>query len=292
MCLITTIREMMDRVSALKGENQAIGLVPTMGALHEGHLSLIRAAKRESDATVVSIFVNPIQFGHGEDLERYPRQLERDEDSLRQLGGVDTIFCPDSMEMYPEGFCASVDVKDMENRLCGLSRPGHFAGVLTVVAKLFNIVRPDVAYFGQKDFQQTVIIKKMVADLNMGIEIKVLPTVRDEDGLALSSRNQYLSREERKDAPCLYKALLKAKSLVSAGETDPEKIINEMVHIISPSPNPPPPGGRAGEGVRIDYVSIVNPETLEDVQEINGKVVAALAVWIGKARLIDNMTLA
>ncbi len=281
---------MKDRVSVLKRETHTIGFVPTMGALHEGHLSLARAAKKENSAIVVSIFVNPIQFHAkdstslrscpGEDFERYPRQLERDKETLHQIGGVDTIFYPDVKEMYCEGFRTSIDVKDLGNRLCGLSRPGHFTGVLTVVTKLFNIIKPDVAYFGQKDFQQNVIIKKMVADLNMDTEIKVMPTVRNKDGLALSSRNQYLSQEERQDALCLYQALLKAKSLVSAGETDARKIINEMAHTISIAKNS-----------RIDYVSIVNPDTLEDVQEINGGDVAALAVWIGKARLIDNVIL-
>ncbi len=281
MRLITTIREMKDMVSELKKENQTIGFVPTMGALHEGHLSLIRAAKIETNAVVVSIFVNPIQFCPGEDFKRYPRQLEQDTGLLYQLGGVDTIFFPDAAEMYPEGFCTSVDVKGLGNRLCGLSRPGHFGGVATVVTKLFNIVKPDAAYFGQKDFQQTVIIKRLVADLNMDIEIKVLPTVRDNDGLALSSRNQYLSREERQDALCLYQSLLKAKSLATAGETDTGKIIDEMVNIINRTQNS-----------RIDYVSIVNPDTLEDLQEIKDCAIAVLAVWIGKTRLIDNMTLA
>ncbi|MGR3310067.1 MAG: pantoate--beta-alanine ligase [Candidatus Brocadiales bacterium] len=291
MRIITTIREMKDRVSVLKRETQTIGFVPTMGALHEGHLSLARAAKKENSAIVVSIFVNPIQFHAkdsaslrscpGEDFERYPRQLEQDKETLRQIGGVDTIFYPDVKEMYCKGFRTSIDVKDLGNRLCGLSRPGHFTGVLTVVTKLFNIIKPDVAYFGQKDFQQNVIIKKMVTDLNMDTEIKVMPTVRDKDGLALSSRNQYLSQEERQDALCLYQSLLKAKSLVSAGETDAKKIINEMVHTINIAKNS-----------RIDYVSIVNPDTLKDVQEINGGDVAALAVWIGnKARLIDNVIL-
>lgn len=289
MRLITAIREMKDRVSELKRENQTIGFVPTMGALHEGHLSLIRAAKRENGAVVVSIFVNPIQFCPGEDFEKYPRQMESDKELLQQIGGVDTVFFPDVREMYPEGFRTSVDIKDLTNRLCGLSRGGHFAGVLTVMAKLFNIIKPDAAYFGQKDFQQTVLIKKMVTELNMDVEIKVMPTVRDKDGLALSSRNQYLSEEERQDASCLYQSLLKAKLLVNAGKTDAKKIINEMVNVISPSPYPPHPGGRVG--VRIDYVSIVNPDTLEDVREINGKAVATLAVWIGKTRLIDNMIL-
>lgn len=290
MRIITTAKEMKDRVCILR-ENQTIGLVPTMGALHEGHLSLIRTAKSENDAVVVSIFVNPIQFGLGEDFDKYPRQLEQDKELIDEIGGVDTIFYPAGREMYPEGFCTSVNTKELGDKLCGLSRPGHFTGVLTIVAKLFNIVKPDVAYFGQKDFQQTVVIKKMVADLNMDVEIRVLPTVRDTDGLALSSRNQYLSGEERQDALCLYQSLLKAKSLVSAGEMDAKKIINEMVNIISPSPYPPPPGGRAVVGVRIDYVSIVNPNTLEDVREINGSAVAVLAVWIGKTRLIDNLPL-
>ncbi len=280
MRLITTIREMKDRVSELKKESQTIGLVPTMGALHEGHLSLVRTAKIETNAVVVSIFVNPIQFCPGEDFKRYPRPLAIDRQLLRQIGGVDTIFCPDTKDMYPEGFCTSVNVKGLGNKLCGVSRPGHFEGVATVVTKLFNIVKPDAAYFGQKDFQQTVIIKRLVADLNMNIEIKVLPTVRDKDGLALSSRNQYLSREERQDALCLYKALLKAKSLATAGETDAKKIINEMVNIINRTQNS-----------RVDYVSIINPDTLEDVREINDSAVAVLAVWIGKTRLIDNMIL-
>lgn len=280
---ITTIREMKDRVSELKRGNQTVGFVPTMGALHEGHLSLIRTARKDNDVVVVSIFVNPLQFGPNEDLQRYPRQLERDKELVCQIGGVDTMFYPDAREMYPEGFCTSVDVKGMENRLCGLSRPGHFVGVATVVTKLFNIVKPTVAYFGQKDFQQTVIIKRLAADLNMDIEIKALPTVRDRDGLALSSRNQYLSKEERQDALCLYQSLLKAKSLVDAGETDSKKVINEMVNIINRTQNS-----------KIDYVSIVNPDTLEDVQKINlpeVDAVAALAVWIGKTRLIDNMIL-
>ncbi|MBI2560339.1 MAG: pantoate--beta-alanine ligase [Planctomycetes bacterium] len=288
MRLITTIREMRDRVSELKlikstsgrGENQTIGFVPTMGALHEGHLSLIRAAQKENDAVVVSIFVNPLQFGPDEDFQRYPRQLERDKELLNQVGGVDTIFYPDAREMYPEGFCTAVEVKELGNRLCGSSRLGHFSGVATVVTKLFNIVKPDAAYFGQKDFQQTVIIKRLIADLNMDVEIKVLPTVRDEDGLALSSRNQYLSREERQDALCLYQALLKAKSLANSGETDAKKIIKEMVNVVNRT-----------QSSKIDYVSIVNPDTLEDVQEIKDGAVAALAVWIGKTRLIDNIIL-
>ncbi|HHT9124633.1 MAG TPA: pantoate--beta-alanine ligase [Candidatus Brocadiia bacterium] len=288
MRLITTIREMRDRASELKlikstsggRENQTIGFVPTMGALHEGHLSLIRTAQKENDAVIVSIFVNPIQFCPGEDFQRYPRQLEQDKELLNRVGGVDTVFYPDIKEMYPEGYCTSVDVKNLGNRLCGSSRLGHFSGVATVVTKLFNIVKPDAAYFGQKDFQQTVIIKRLIADLNMDVEIKVLPTVRDEDGLALSSRNQYLSREERQDALCLYQALLKAKSLANSGETDAKKIIKEMVNVVNRT-----------QSSKIDYVSIVNPDTLEDVQEIKDGAVAALAVWIGKTRLIDNIIL-
>lgn len=250
-----------------------------MGALHEGHLSLIRQAKRENDIVVVSIFVNPLQFGKNEDFNHYPRTFDNDCKLLSQEG-VDIVFNPDTAEMYPKGFCTSVIPGHLENTLCGKSRPNHFRGVAVVVLKLFNLVKPDIAYFGQKDFQQTVIIKRVVADLHSDVMIKVLPTIRDQDGLALSSRNTYLSETERKDALCLYKALTKAQSLVNAGIQNTEKIVREMEKII-----------HATKSATIDYISIVSPENLEEVPMVRSGDVAVLAVRIGKTRLIDNMIL-
>ncbi|MCS7298590.1 MAG: pantoate--beta-alanine ligase [Spirochaetia bacterium] len=266
-------REMLN----IKKSGKSIGFVPTMGALHEGHLSLVRRSKSENDVTVVSIFVNPKQFGPKEDFNKYPRNFERDKELLDKEG-VDYIFHPSVEDMYPEGYETYVDLERLPNHLCGLSRPGHFRGVATVVAKLFNIVQPDRAYFGQKDYQQAKIIKRMVEDLNFPIEIVVMPIVREEDGLAMSSRNTYLSPEERKNASILYKSLQKAKDLILSGEKDVSKIKNEMVKMISSIES------------RIDYIEIVEPETLEKIDRIpeKGTVVIALAVYIGNARLIDN----
>ena len=250
-----------------------------MGALHEGHLSLVRQAKEENDKVIVSIFVNPLQFGINEDFTQYPSTFDNDCELLSKED-VDIVFNPKAPEMYPDGFCTSVIMEHLEDRLCGKSRPGHFRGVSVVVLKLFNLVKPDVAYFGQKDFQQTVVIKRMVADLNLDVNIKVLPTIRGKEGLALSSRNAYLSETEKKDALCLYKALIKAQIMVNAGAKNAEEIKGEMEKIINNC-----------KSAKIDYITIVNPETLEAVSEVRRGDVTALAVKIGKTRLIDNIIL-
>ena len=250
-----------------------------MGALHEGHLSLVRQAKEENDKVVVSIFVNPLQFGMHEDFTHYPRTFDNDCELLSKED-VDIVFNPKAPEMYPNGFCTSVIMEHLEDRLCGKSRPGHFRGVVAVVLKLFNLVKPDVAYFGQKDFQQTAVIKRIVADLNLDVNIKALPTIRDKEGLALSSRNAYLSETEKKDALCLYKALIRAQTMANAGAKNAREVTAEMEKIINNC-----------KSAKIDYISIVNPETLEAVPEVRNGDVAALAVRIGKTRLIDNIIL-
>ena len=280
MRVIFSSFEMQREVMSLKRQGKSIGFVPTMGALHEGHLSLVRQARKENDVVVVSIFVNPTQFGPNEDFERYPRQFDKDKELLEKEN-VEYVFYPSVSDMYPEGYETYVYLEKLHKHLCGLSRPGHFRGVATVVAKLFNIVQPDKAYFGQKDYQQALIIKKMVRDLNFPVEIVVMPIVRESDGLAMSSRNMYLSPEERKNATVLYRSLQKAKELIKAGERDVRKIKKEMEKIISSVPS------------RIDYVEIVHPETLESLEVIPEKgsidrVVVAVAVFIGSARLIDN----
>ncbi len=261
----------------IREEGKTISFVPTMGYLHEGHLSLIRQARKDSDVLVISIFVNPAQFGAGEDYNRYPRDLERDK-KLAEQEGADILFVPSSKEMYPQGYHTFIEVEKLSAPLCGRSRPGHFRGVATVVAKLFNLVRPQSAYFGGKDAQQALLIKKMVNDLNMDIEIKVLPTVREKDGLALSSRNEYLNPEERQVAPVLYRSLQEAQRMLSSGERDSRKVIQRMEEMIWRE-----------KLARIDYISIVNGETLGDRERVEGKILIALAVWIGKTRLIDNL---
>jgi pantoate--beta-alanine ligase len=269
-------REMLN----LKRLGKSVGFVPTMGALHEGHLTLVRQSKKDNDVTVVSIFVNPTQFGPNEDFNKYPRQFDNDR-KLLEKEGVDYIFYPSVSDMYPEGYETYVYLEKLPNHLCGLSRPGHFRGVATVVSKLFNIVQPDKAYFGQKDYQQAEVIKKMVRDLNFPIEIVVIPIVRESDGLAMSSRNAYLSPEERRNATVLYKSLQRAKELIEKGEKSVNKIKEEMRKIILSVPS------------RIDYIEIVHPETLDSLDAIPDKnvidrVVVAVAVFIGNARLIDN----
>jgi len=276
---ITSIKDFKQNITTFKESQLSIGFVPTMGALHEGHLSLVRQAKEENDKVIVSIFVNPLQFGINEDFTRYPRTFDND-CKLLSKEDVDIVFNPKATEMYPNGFCTSVIMERIEDRLCGKSRPGHFRGVATVVLKLFNLVKPDVAYFGQKDFQQTVVIKRMVADLNLDVNIKVLPTIRDKEGLALSSRNAYLSETEKNDALCLYKSLTKAQTMVNAGAKNTKEITAEMEIIINNY-----------KSAKIDYISIVNPETLEAVSEVRSGNVAALTVRIGKTRLIDNIIL-
>jgi len=263
--------------SKLKGKT--IGFVPTMGALHSGHLSLIRKARKENDITVVSIFVNPAQFGPREDFKRYPRPIKSDVSLCRQAG-VDFIFYPKAGLMYPDNFKTYVSVEKLSDVLCGKSRPGHFKGVATIVTKLFNLVSPDVAYFGSKDAQQAVIIKKLVDDLNFPVKIEIMPTVREKDGLALSSRNFYLSDEERAAAPVLFRALNFAKDLIKNGQSQSAGVINSMKRIIL----------KEGK-IKIDYLSIVNAETLEPMKNITGVCFIVLAVKLGKTRLIDNIAI-
>jgi pantoate--beta-alanine ligase len=252
-----------------------------MGALHEGHLSLIRKARKTSDFVIVSIFVNPMQFGPSEDLKAYPRPMRKDLRLCRKEE-ADMVFAPSSEEMYPGGSLTYVgQEKGLINRLCGKLRPGHFRGVMTVVAKLFNIIEPDRAYFGQKDAQQTIIIRHMVRDLDMNVQIVVCPTVRETDGFAISSRNAYLTPRQRREAPVLYESLQRAKEEIKSGEEDATAIIGRMKRLI-----------RRRTSGKIDYVAIVDPETLENVTRINSAVLVALAVRIGKARLIDNMQVA
>jgi len=269
-----TIREI---IKGVKKKGMTVGFVPTMGFLHEGHLSLIRRASLENDFVVVSIFVNPLQFGVGEDFERYPRDLERDRE-LARSAGCDLLFVPSSKDMYPQGYATFIDVERLTEGLCGASRPGHFRGVTTVVAKLFNLVSPSKAYFGQKDAQQALVLKKMVTDLNMDLDLIVLPTVREPDGLAMSSRNQYLTSEERKEATVLYKSLLLAKELVESGEKDTHVIRKKMGEVIC-----------TAKGAVIDYLEIVDTKELKPLDLINGQCLVAVAVKFGTTRLIDNI---
>ena len=270
---ISDIRALRQRLSG------SVGFVPTMGYLHEGHLALVRRGRMENSTAIVSIYINPAQFGPREDFGSYPRDLNRDLELLREEG-VDIVFVPTDAEMYPPEFSSWVDVEKVTERLEGVSRPGHFEGVATVVAKLFNIVQPSRAYFGQKDAQQAVVIKRMVADLNMGIEIIVVPTVRESDGLAMSSRNVYLSPEERRAATILFRALTLAQKLWQGGEKDADKVRRQMISLIQKEPL-----------ARIDYVSIADAETLEEQSSVDRPALASLAVRIGKTRLIDNIPL-
>jgi len=276
MHVVKTVLEIRASRQKLKG---TVGFVPTMGYLHEGHLSLVKQAKIENSAVVVSIYVNPTQFGPREDLGAYPRDLDRDIELLRKEG-TDVVFVPPDDEMYPSEFSSWVDVEKVTERLEGASRPGHFRGVATVVAKLFNIVQPTRAYFGQKDAQQVVVIKRMAADLNMNLEVVVVPTVRESDGLAMSSRNMYLSPKERQAGTILFKALTLARQLRGGGEKDAENIRRQMTALIQKEPL-----------AQIDYVSIADAETLEELNSLDRPAVASLAVRIGKTRLIDNMPL-
>jgi pantoate--beta-alanine ligase len=256
---------------------KSIGFVPTMGALHAGHFSLIKRAREENDITIVSIFVNPAQFGPGEDLKKYPRSLKQDAAFCRKLG-VDFIFLPDKDNMYPQGYSTFVNVEILSGLLCGSSRPGHFRGVATVVAKLLNIVQPDTLYLGQKDAQQAVIISRMVKDLNFPVKVKVLPTVRQDDGLALSSRNAYLGKDERASALVLYKALQLAKVMIDNGQRNAARIISRMKQLIEKN-----------KLARIDYIAIVERQQLKEVKKIIPGSLIALAVKFGKTRLIDNI---
>ena len=279
MEVITKINEMRTRVLSVKDRKKSIGFVPTMGALHDGHISLIRSAREENDELVVSIYLNPTQFDNSDDFDKYPRQLNKDIEIIRKEN-ADVIFTPCTEEMYPDGFCTHVTQDKLTDALCGGVRPGHFNGVTTIVTKLFNIIDPDRAYFGQKDYQQSAIIKRLVADMNMDVDIRVCPTVREEDGLALSSRNKRLSLEDRKDALCIHGSLQKAGAMFASNVRDAKDIVEEMTSVIKKT-----------KQARIDYISIVNADTLEDLSFINGRALAAVAVWIGNTRLIDNTIL-
>jgi pantoate--beta-alanine ligase len=276
MKVFSTIVEFKEARQQVKG---SVGFVPTMGYLHEGHLALARQARTENEAVVVSIFVNPTQFGPKEDFAKYPRDTERDL-ALLEKEKVDMVFMPSADEMYPRGFNSWVEVEKVTDRLEGAVRPGHFRGVATVVAKLFNIVQPSKAYFGQKDAQQVVVIKRMAIDLNMNLEVVVAPTVRKADGLAMSSRNIYLSPEERIAALVLWKSLNLAKQLWSQGERQADPLRQQMIALIQKEPL-----------ARIEYVSVADPETMEEIVEIDRPAVISLAVRFGKTRLIDNITL-
>ncbi len=274
MRVVETIVEMR-RVRRKLAE--PVGFVATMGYFHEGHLSLVRKAKEENPSVVVSIFVNPAQFGPTEDFDHYPRDFPRDL-SMLEKEKVDVVFMPSVAEMYPGGFSSWVDIEKVSEQLEGASRPGHFRGVATVVNKLFNIIQPNAAYFGQKDAQQVVVIKKMARELNMDLEVVALPTVREPDGLAMSSRNVFLNVEERKAAPVLYRSLCLARERWSRGEKDAGKIRRQMRALIQKEPL-----------ARIDYVSIADPETLEEMETVRTPTLISLAVKIGKTRLIDNV---
>jgi pantoate--beta-alanine ligase len=279
MQTINSIKEMQTFSNREMGEGKTIALVPTMGFFHPGHLSLMEEGRRRGDFLVVSIFVNPTQFGAGEDYENYPRDMERDQ-KLAEETGVDVIFAPPVDEMYPSDYQTYVNVEEVTKNLCGISRPTHFSGVTTVVCKLFSIVKPHFAIFGEKDFQQLVAIRQMVSDLNIDVKIVGMPIYREEDGLALSSRNKYLTPDERKAALCLFRSLMRAKELFRQSERKTEEILSEVMSIIE-----------AEQLAEIDYVKICDVKTLKDIEQINQETVLALAVKIGKARLIDNIVL-
>ncbi len=274
--IIESSQQMQARSEGIRLSGKKIGLFPTLGFLHEGHLELIRQVRKRSDYVVMSLFVNPIQFGPNEDFEKYPRDTEGDLKKAKSEG-VDMVFMPPVNEMYPAGFQSVVRVDNITKHLCGKSRPGHFEGVTTVVAKLFNITKPHMAVFGQKDFQQLAVIRRMVKDLNMDIEIIGVPTVREPDGLAMSSRNKYLNPEERKSALSLKKAMGMANRLAGEGETDTSKIISSIRELILSFPF-----------TNIDYISICDPDTLEDINLLKEQSLLALAVKVGGTRLIDN----
>lgn len=280
MKTIDSISRMSTFVKMMKKEGKSIGFVPTMGYLHDGHMSLVKVAKKHTDVVVMSIFINPLQFGPKEDFEKYPRDLRHDEELAREAG-VDVIFYPSLKDMYPEGYATYVTVEKLTDTLCGESRPGHFKGVATVVTKLFNIVKPNVAYFGQKDMQQALIMKKMVADLNMDVDVKIMPIMREKDGLAMSSRNMYLSEAERKDAIILYQSLKLAENMAKQGERDARKILKAMEDMIKQKP-----------AAKIDYIKAVDTKELRDAKHVSGEVMIALAVFFGHTRLIDNIIIA
>jgi pantoate--beta-alanine ligase len=277
MEIAKTIQTVRSLVKEARTKGKKIGLVPTMGALHIGHISLIEKAKQQADFVVVSIFVNPTQFGPGEDFEKYPRPLQGDLEICRNTG-VDVVFTPTAEQMYPQENLTWVNVEKLTEQLCGQFRPEHFRAVATVCAKLFNIVEPDFAFFGAKDGQQAIVIKRMVADLNMPLKIVICPTVRQPNGLAVSSRNQYLTENQKKDATLIYKSLQKCRAMINAGVKDTQEIATQMRKILQQAPS-----------IKIEYVSIVDAETLQAIDHIAGSILAAAAVKIGSARLIDNI---
>ncbi len=277
MRIIKTLNEMRSYSLRMKARGKNVGFVPTMGALHEGHLSLVKEARQRADVVVVSIFVNPLQFGPREDLARYPRDLKRDKKLLRNFD-VDVLFLPEAKDLYPKGFGTYVEVEGLSRIMCGRSRPEHFRGVTTVVAKLFNIVAPDYALFGEKDFQQQMIIRRMVRDLDLPIQVISLPTVREFDGLALSSRNRYLSPRERKAAAILYRALSYARKDVESGERNAHRVLLALRNLIGTEPL-----------IKLEYAVMVDPETLMEMKRIKDRVLIALAAHVGRTRLIDNL---
>jgi pantoate--beta-alanine ligase len=279
MHLISSPKKMQELALSLKRKSKKISYVPTMGALHQGHLSLVKMAARLGDLVVASIFVNPAQFGPKEDFKKYPRDLKKDKELL-QKAGCDLIFAPSIKDIYPEGYLTYMEVEELSQKLEGASRPGHFKGVCTIVAKLFNLVQPDFAIFGQKDAHQAIIIKKMTEDLNFPVRIIVSPTIREKDGLACSSRNSYLYPEERTQAKVLYQALKLGEKLIKAGEKSPKKIVNKMRELINKE-----------KLARIDYIALIDTEKLESVKIIKGEILLSLAVKFGKTRLIDNLKL-
>jgi len=280
MRIINKVEDIREVVKSAKEAKKSVGFVPTMGFLHEGHLALIKKAKEENDLVIVSIFVNPTQFGPGEDLESYPRDIERDSE-LSKSAGADIIFHPTVEEMYPSGFNTYVELEgDITKKLCGASRPGHFKGVTTVVSKLFNIVSPHKAYFGQKDAQQVAVIEQMVRDLNFDIKIIPCPIVREKDGLAMSSRNTYLNTEEREAALILSKSLFMASKMIQDGEKSGSKIKDFIIKNIT-----------SEKLANIDYVEVVDAKTLNNIDELHGDILIALAVRFGRTRLIDNIRL-
>ncbi|MCX7983054.1 MAG: pantoate--beta-alanine ligase [Syntrophales bacterium] len=280
MEIIKTVKEMQEKAEKLRQTGKIISFVPTMGYFHEGHLSLMREGRKLGDCLVVSIYVNPTQFGPNEDLDRYPRDFERDH-KMAESVGVDVIFYPSNGEMYPAGYQTYVNVEKVTQNLCGLSRPGHFRGVATVCCKLFNIVKPHYAVFGRKDFQQLVVIKQMVRDLNIDLQVIPMPTMREADGLAMSSRNVYLSEKERESALSLSRSLRMAERMYEAGERNVERIVQEVTNFITGHPF-----------TKIDYVKICDVDSMMDiVGEIDRPAVLALAVFVGKTRLIDNHVL-
>jgi pantoate--beta-alanine ligase len=276
MKFIDSVSEMAETARKINADGRSVGLVPTMGYLHEGHMSLVRRSRKENEVTVLSIFVNPTQFGPNEDLDKYPRDLSGDL-ARCEAEGVDIVFAPTASAMYPEGYGTFVGVEGVSEGLCGASRPGHFRGVATVVTKLFNIAAPDRAYFGAKDFQQTAVVRRMASDLNMAVEVIVCPTVREADGLAISSRNSFLSADERKAALSISRGLKRAGDVRKSGEKDTAKLKEAVIQEISGEPT-----------LRVDYIECVDPNSIKPVNKADKAVLIAVAVFAGNTRLIDN----